>query len=112
MSFLKCLPEVFNGGVRFLDSALDALDGRAVKLALKYRFDSFSDSLDIAVRQHLPTGRNHHAFDSLLINDLLLAQVLLGILAGVVVVRLTGLTGAAIAGHHLVAVTAEQLGGQ
>ena len=46
------------------------------------------------------------------INDFLLAQMLLGILAGIVVICLTGLAGAAISGHHLVAVATEQLGGQ
>ena len=112
LTLLKSLPEVFDSGVRFLNSGLDTLDGRAVKLAFEDRLDSFCDSLYVAVRQHLPTGRNDHIFDSLLINDLLLAQMLLGILAGIVVICLTGLAGAAISSHHLVAVATEQLGGQ
>ena len=73
LSLLKSLPEVFDGGVGFLNGALDALDARAVKLALEYRLDGFRDSLDIAIRQHLPTGGNDHIFDSLLINNFLLA---------------------------------------
>ena len=50
LPLLKSLPEVFNSGICFLNSALNALHGGAVKLALEYRLDSFCDSLDIAVR--------------------------------------------------------------
>lgn len=38
--------------------------------------------------------------------------MLLGVFAGIVVICLTGFASAAIAGHHLVAVAAEQLSGQ
>ena len=50
LALLKSLPEVFNGGIGFLNGALDALYGRTVKLTFEDRFDSFCDSLDIAVR--------------------------------------------------------------
>ena len=112
LSCLQCFPEVLDGRIRFPDGGLDALDGDGVPVGFAgFRYRS-GNPLNIAVGQQLPALQHHPVLDLFFADHFLLALAALEVIAGIVVIYLAGLPGAAVAGHHLPAVAAEQLGGE
>ena len=112
LPMLQSFPEVFNGGVRLLDGRFDAPDGGAVVIRFAGGGNRGGDLLNVAVGQQLPALQNDPILDALLSNHFLLTQLPFGVLAGVVAVRRPGFACAAVAGHHLAAVAAKELGRQ
>ena len=106
---LQRFPEIFYGGIRLLNCRLDALDGGAVIVSLASGGNRKGDFLNVAVRQQLAALQNYPVLDFLLVDYFLPTGLFLGTLAGVITVGRPGFPCAAVAGHHLPAVAAEQL---
>ena len=112
LSPLQCLPEIFNGGIRFLDGSFDAFDGCCVPVGftgLRYRG---RNPLNVAICQQLAALQHHTILNSFFTNDLLFAFAPFEIIAGVVVICLARFSCTTVTGHHLPAVATEQLCGE
>ena len=112
LPLFKSLPQVFNGYVSVTDCCLNTLYGGTVVLSSADCINGFCDSLDVVTGQELTASLNNLVLDNFLVDNLLFAQALLSLFAGIVVIYLARLAGSAIASHHFTAVAAEQLGGQ
>ena len=112
LSTLQRFPEVFNGCVGLLYRRLDTLDCGAVIIGLASRGNRSGNFLNVSVSQQLAALQNNPVLNLLFADDFLLALAPLVVVTGVVMIGLAGFACAAVAGHHLPAIAAEQFGCQ
>jgi len=112
LSPLQCLPEIFNGGIRFLDGNFDAFDGCCVPVGFTDLGYRGRNPLNVAICQQLAALQHHTILNFLFTDDLLFAFAPFEIIAGVVVIGLAGFSCTTVTGHHLPAVATEQLCGE
>ena len=112
LSPLQCLPEIFNGGVCFLDGSSDAFDGCCVPVGFTDLGYRSCDPLNVAVCQQLAALQHNTILDFLFTDDLLFAFTPFEIITGIVVIGLAGFSCTTVTGHHLPAVATEQLCGE
>lgn len=112
LSPLQCLPEIFNGGIRFLDASFDAFDGCCVPVGFTDLGYRGRNPLNVAICQQLAALQHHTILNSLFTDDLLFAFASFEIIAGIVVIGLAGFSCTTVTGHHLPAVATEQLCGE
>ena len=111
-SLLNGFPEIFNGRIRLSDRFFQRLRGKVIRAFGALLSHLLGNEADFLLGQHFQTLVDHTVLDIGLADDLLAALFPAGILAHIVVILPAGLAGAAVAHHHFLAVSAEQLCGQ
>ena len=109
---LNGFPEIFNGRIRLSDRLFQRLGGKVVRAFGALLGHLLGNKADFLLGQHFQTLVDHTVLDIRLADDLLGTLFPAGIFAHIVVILPAGLAGAAVAHHHFLAVSAEQLCGQ
>lgn len=109
---LDGFPEILNGRVRLSDRLFQRLGCQVVRAFGALISHLLGNKADFLLGQHFQTLVDHTVLDVGLADDLLAALFPAGVFAHIVVILPAGLAGAAVAHHHFLAVSAEQLCGQ
>lgn len=112
LPLLNGFPEILNGRIRLSDRLFQRLGGKVIRAFGALLSHLLGNEADFLLGQHFQTLVDHTVLDIRLADDLLAALFPAGVFAHIVVILPAGLAGAAVAHHHFLAVSAEQLCGQ